>query len=122
MTLPEVLLWQRLKGQPQGVKFRRQHPLGDFVLDFYCARRRIAIEIDGFSHDTGDRPRRDAARDDELRQRGVRVLRVAASDVLRDVDSVAASVVSYCASAPPPSTAVAADTSPAGGGPTGASA
>src|SRR3546814_18208556 len=55
MTLPEVLLWQRLKGRSQGFKFRKQHPVGIVVLDFYCAAKRTAIEIDGTVHDMGDR-------------------------------------------------------------------
>ena len=47
MSLPEVLLWKHLKGAPEGIKFRRQHPSGELVLDFYCADARLAVEIDG---------------------------------------------------------------------------
>ena len=61
MTLPEVLLWRLLKGQPQGVKFRRQHPSSKIGMDFYCLDARLVIEVDGFAHNTGDRPERDAS-------------------------------------------------------------
>jgi very-short-patch-repair endonuclease len=51
--------------------FRRQHPIGRYVLDFYCAEARLAVEIDGMSHDLGDRPRHDANRDAWLNARGL---------------------------------------------------
>jgi very-short-patch-repair endonuclease len=44
MSLPEVLLWRELKKRPNGLKFRRQHPTGPYVLDFYCGDARLAIE------------------------------------------------------------------------------
>lgn len=95
MTLPEVLLWQRLR-KVEDAKFRRQHPIGPYVLDFYCAAARVCIEIDGIAHDMGDRPERDAVRDRWLAGQGVRVVRVAAAEVLRDVDGVADSLVRMC--------------------------
>jgi len=49
-NLPEVLVWHELRKRPGGFKFRRQHPIGDLVLDFVCLERRVAIEIDGFAH------------------------------------------------------------------------
>src|SRR3546814_10485839 len=105
MTLPEVLLWQRLQGRSQGFKFRKHHPVGIFVLDFYCAAKRTAIEIDGTVHDMGNRPDRDLARDRWLSRENIRVLRISASEVLRDADAVAESVITYCADLPPPSAA-----------------
>jgi hypothetical protein len=47
MTLPEVVLWQCLRQRPEGLKFRRQHPTGPYVLDFFCSDARLAIEVDG---------------------------------------------------------------------------
>lgn len=89
MSLPEVKLWQLLRGTPNGLRFRRQHPLGPYVLDFYCAAARLIIEVDGTAHDMADRPARDAARTAWLNQRGLEVVRVPARDILRDVTSVA---------------------------------
>jgi very-short-patch-repair endonuclease len=96
MSLPEVLLWQRLKSRPGGFKFRKQHPATPFVFDFYCHELRLIVEIDGVSHDMGDRPERDADRDAHFRAKGFRILRIPASDVLRDPDEVAEAIASYC--------------------------
>jgi very-short-patch-repair endonuclease len=90
MSLPEVLLWRELKrtdGDPP--RFRRQHPFGPYVLDFYCAPARLCLEVDGYSHGTGDHPERDARRDHYLESAGIRVERVAASAVLQDPHAVA---------------------------------
>ncbi|HTT85199.1 MAG TPA: endonuclease domain-containing protein [Rhizomicrobium sp.] len=51
MTLPEVLLWNALRGgQLQNLRFRRQHPVGPYILDFYCPSARLAVEVDGAVH------------------------------------------------------------------------
>ena len=88
MSLPEVLLWQALRTRPGGLKFRRQHPAGRYVLDFFCAQLRLAVEIDGEAHNRDERSVQDGKRDAQLRAQGVRVLRVPASDVLADVGGV----------------------------------
>lgn len=98
MTLPEVLLWQRLRQGPNGLKFRRQHDALKFVLDFYCHSARVIVEVDGISHDMGDRPQRDAQRDAILQSKGLRVIRVAATQVLADPDAAAESIVLQCCS------------------------
>ena len=87
MTLPEVILWHSLRQRPDGIKFRRQHPSGPYVVDFFCSDARLAIEIDGESHSRGDRPQRDAARDQWLESNGVATLRLAATAILEDVDA-----------------------------------
>jgi very-short-patch-repair endonuclease len=88
MSLPEVLLWKALKGrQLRGLQFRKQHPLGPYVLDFYCDARRLAVEVDGQAHGLGDGPAHDARRDAWLLERGVRTLRLSARLVLDDVDA-----------------------------------
>ena len=110
LTLPEGLLWRALRQRPDGLKFRRQHPCGPFVLDFYCESARLGIEVDGAAHAMGDRPERDVARDRWLEEHGVRVLRIPARDVLGDLDSVVRQIVAECiplhhspsASGPPP--------------------
>jgi len=97
MSWPEVILWRRLRQRPCGLKFRRQHPAGPYVLDFYCADALIAIEVDGISHDMGDRPARDDERVTWLKTRGVEVLRVPASDVTKMPDEVVEAIVAACA-------------------------
>jgi very-short-patch-repair endonuclease len=85
MSLPEVLLWQALrKGALAGLRFRRQHPMGPYILDFYCAFARLAVEVDGFAHDTAVRTQHDERRTMWLAQRGVSVLRIRADDVLQN--------------------------------------
>ena len=96
MSLPEVLLWQELRGAPEGVKFRRQHPLGPYALDFYCAEAKVCVEIDGLSHDMGDRPARDDARDRFLVGQGIRVVRIAAAEVLRNPAEMADAIIRHC--------------------------
>src|ERR1700744_3170332 len=76
MSPPEARLWknlrQRVPGQPV---FRRQHPIGPYVLDFFCAKARLAVEIDGLAHDMADRPKRDLVRESWLTNLGITVLR-----------------------------------------------
>ncbi|WP_233282153.1 endonuclease domain-containing protein [Caulobacter vibrioides] len=94
MSLPEVLLWNGLRGgRLDGLKFRRQHPIGPYVLDFYCPAAHLAVEIDGWSHATADRPEQDEIRDTRLAERGVHTLRIPASEVLRSVDDTLATVL-----------------------------
>ncbi|MBC2668683.1 endonuclease domain-containing protein [Novosphingobium piscinae] len=114
MSLPEGLLWQQLRQRPCGLKFRSQHPVGDFVVDFYCASHRLVIEIDGKVHDMGGNPARDRERDQWLEGKGLTLVRVPAPDVLRDPARVAESLVALCHDMPPPS-ALRAATSPRGG-------
>ncbi|MBX7500188.1 endonuclease domain-containing protein [Qipengyuania sp. YG27] len=95
MSLPEVLLWRELRRQSE-VKFRRQHPIGRYVLDFYCASAKICVEIDGIAHEMGDRARRDAARDEWLGDRGIEVLRIPASDVLKSPSEIVEALMRTC--------------------------
>jgi very-short-patch-repair endonuclease len=96
MTLPETLLWRALRERPGGFKFRRQHPSGIYVLDFYCAAARLAIEVDGFAHDSAPAVARDARRSHFLRSQGVATTRVPAKIVMADMDAVIARIVQIC--------------------------
>ena len=95
MSLPEVLLWQHLRGQDE-VKFRRQHPLSHYVLDFYCTEAKVCVEVDGIAHDMGGHLTSDAVRDSWLRSQGIEVLRIAAAEVLKSPAQVAESLIHYC--------------------------
>ncbi len=88
MSLPEVLLWRELRKKPKGAQFRRQHPAGHYVLDFFCATANLAIEVDGEAHNRGSRPARDSTRDRWLQSQGVEVMRIPAIDVLKNLDGV----------------------------------
>ena len=101
MGLPEVLLWQALRSRPHGLKFRRQHPVGGYVADFTCLSARLLIEVDGEVHGRGDQPRVDSLRRADLERTGFRVLRIAARDVLDNIDGVVRMIVARCESRPP---------------------
>ena len=96
MTLPEILLWNLLRKSPNGVHFRRQERRGNYVLDFYCAKAKVCIEIDGIVHSMGDRPERDLRRDAWLAGEGIEVLRIPATEVLKAPNEVANGLVRYC--------------------------
>ena len=93
MSLPEVLLWQALRGQKNGLKFRRQHPVGPYVADFYCPSIRLVIEIDGEAHNCGDQPGKDLERDNYMQAQNHKVLRIAAVDVLNRMADVMTMIV-----------------------------
>ena len=96
MSLPEVLLWNLLRKSPDGVHFRRQERCGDFILDFYCAKTKFCIEIDGIAHNMGDQPARDQGRDAWLAEQGIEVLRIPATEVLRSPLDIAVGIIRHC--------------------------
>lgn len=89
LTPPEARLWRCLKGgNLNGAKFRRQHPLGPYILDFYCVEARLAVEVDGAVHGTPERMAHDARRSAWLEAQGVRVLRIPALTIRDNLDGV----------------------------------
>lgn len=85
MTEAEQALWRRLRGRQLGVKFRRQHPFGRYVLDFVCLERMLVIEVDGSQH--VDAAIQDAARTRDLERAGFRVLRFWNNEVLTEMEA-----------------------------------
>jgi very-short-patch-repair endonuclease len=96
MTLPEGLLWRELRKRPGQFKFRRQHPAGIYVLDFNCAKARLAIEVDGRAHDGARAATADANRSHFLRSQGVATTRIPATAILEDVEAVISRLVEIC--------------------------
>ena len=86
LTKPERLLWWALRGNKTGFHFRKQHAAGPYVLDFYCDRARLCIEVDGPSHELTTA--HDAARDRYLERWGIQTLRVPAREVLTNLQGV----------------------------------
>ena len=94
LTPPELALWSQLKGRKlAGFAFRRQHPVGVYILDFYCEAARLAVEIDGYSHGLDGREAHDARRDDWLHKKGIATLRLTASDVMEDLEAATATIL-----------------------------
>jgi very-short-patch-repair endonuclease len=88
-TEPERILWRHLRNRNfAGYKFRRQHPLGSYVLDFYCPSEKLAIELDGGGHNYRAGQTRDQARSEFLARHRVSVLRFWNHQVRQELDSV----------------------------------
>jgi very-short-patch-repair endonuclease len=95
MTPVEGNLWSKLKTlrHSHGLHFRRQVPIGRFIVDFACLRRRLVIEVDGSSHDGAAAAVRDAEREALLCAQGFRVVRVSNADVMSDGLSVIDTII-----------------------------
>ncbi len=100
-TQAEALLWERLRGKRLGGwKFRRQHPIGRFIVDFYCVELGVVIEVDGPVHDR--RVHEDFARQEYLKQRGIRFLRVTNHTVLENIKQVLGDILRTLGAPAPP--------------------
>ena len=84
-TEAEKVLWNALKGKQLGVRFRRQHPIGSFIVDFYCHQRLLVIEVDGGYHNSKDQQQADEARTEELEASGLKVIRFSNELVINDL-------------------------------------
>ena len=94
-TIPERALWNILRGkQADGMKFRRQVPIGPYVVDYYCPAESLVIELDGMSH--VGQAKRDADRSAYLESQGMRVLRVTNDDVLQHPEAVVRCILKEC--------------------------
>jgi very-short-patch-repair endonuclease len=115
LTLPEVVLWRYLRGNRfAGLRFRRQHPLGPYILDFFCPTARLAIEIDGAIHAGAEQAWHDQVRDRWLERQRIKVMRIPAADILdkRQLTEVLASIEQAAA----PSTTFGGPPPPLNGG------
>ncbi|CCH03258.1 protein of unknown function DUF559 [Fibrella aestuarina BUZ 2] len=93
-TDAEARLWERLRNsQLLGRKFRRQHSVGMYVLDFYCPAERLAVEVDGSAHAPAEARQHDAERDATLAQLAIHTLRVTNNEVEMDIDAVLAKII-----------------------------
>ena len=104
MTKSEELLWERLRGkQLLGLRFRRQHPIDIFIVDFYCHDARLIIELDGEIHN--ERVEYDDGREAEIERYNLKVIRFSNHEVLNEIEKVVeiiTSVVKERLSSPPP--------------------
>jgi very-short-patch-repair endonuclease len=100
-TPTEQRLWAVLRGRRfASRRFRRQHPIGPYVVDFLCAEARLVVEIDGLIHDS--QREYDAERDDVLREWGYRVLRIPVDLIRRDLPAALAQIDRACEAPPLP--------------------
>jgi very-short-patch-repair endonuclease len=96
LTPAEAKVWQEVRNRQLGFKIRRQHPIGRFIADFYCAEAMLVIEIDGDVHAHPDQAKYDAARTEWLEERGYRVLRFQAREVDKDLRAVVEAICGEC--------------------------
>ena len=91
----EARLWFRLKGKPDGVHFRKQHPIGPYIVDFYCAKAKLVVEVEGQIHSTEGVAERDERRLQFLDGLGLEVMRISGEDVMADPDETALGVLQF---------------------------
>ncbi|MDH3975137.1 MAG: endonuclease domain-containing protein [Deltaproteobacteria bacterium] len=88
-SLAERILWQKLRNkQFRGLKFFRQYSVGSYILDFYCPRLKLAIELDGGHHSEKEIMEYDEARTDYLKTREIKTIRFWNNDVLQNIEGV----------------------------------
>jgi very-short-patch-repair endonuclease len=96
MTTAEKVLWQQLRNRKfGGLKFRRQHPVDIFIIDFYCHERKLAIEVDGEIHNQVDQKEWDENRSFELNEFGIQILRFSNEDVISHTEKVVDSIKKF---------------------------
>ena len=96
-TKAENIMWEYLKTKPAGVKFRRQHPYSLFVLDFYCHRLKLVIEVDGSIHSLEEVSSNDKKRQDELEKNGLVVIRFTNELVENNFEKVKEEILNFIA-------------------------
>ena len=94
-TVAENILWNVIRNQKLGVKFRRQHIIGDFIVDFVNLDSGLVIELDGGYHDQPQQQIDDLNRTESLNKSGFKVIRFTNDEVLNDIDSVITSILSH---------------------------
>ena len=88
MTQSETVLWQALRSEFRGIKFRRQHPIGDYIADFLCLTEKLVIEVDGAYHSEPQQQQEDQWRTEFLQDKGYKVIRFTNEEVDADVKNV----------------------------------
>ena len=102
-TDAETLLWRSLRRrQMAGVKLRRQHQYGGYILDFFCSERSLVIEVDGGQHAVSEQAEYDVARTQYLEASGLRVIRFTNTEVLNETESVLSIIWDAVTSLPSP--------------------
>jgi very-short-patch-repair endonuclease len=94
-THAEMLLWNFLKKRPLGYKFRRQHPLHNYIVDFFCFELQLVIEVDGSVHQHQDVMMKDIDRQEYLESKNIKILRITNKDVIESLDKVIIQIQSY---------------------------
>ena len=98
-TEAERILWSELRGRRlNGLRFRRQHPIAGYIVDFYCAEAKLAIEVDGSVHEGAAAKARDSIRTAAIEEHGVRVIRFMNDDVIHELPLVLIAIARHAGS------------------------
>lgn len=92
----EITLWSKLRNKSLGYKFRRQFGIGKYIVDFYCPRKKIVIEIDGATHSTEKEIFNDNIRQKYLESLGLKVIRFTNNDIKENLDGVLSTIGEIC--------------------------
>jgi cyclase len=103
MTEAEKLLWNKLKNRDLRVKFRRQHPIGNFIVDFYCHELKLVIELDGGIHLRKEINEYDKGRSHDIEKYGIRILRFTNDEIFSNLPTVLDQIVRVIRESEPPS-------------------
>ncbi len=96
MPQPELLLWKKIRGkQLSDYKFRRQFSVGNYILDFYCPKKKLGIEIDGDSHFTKQGIKNDKIRQSTIEEFGILIIRFTNKEVITNIDTVLSNIQHY---------------------------
>jgi very-short-patch-repair endonuclease len=93
VTPQEIIIWSRLRRIQLGVKFRRQHSIGKYIVDFYCPSKNLIIEVDGGQHDGENQRRYDESRTKYFESLGFKVIRFWDNDVNNNLSSVISEII-----------------------------
>jgi len=87
-TQTEKILWNQLKGKKLGYRFRRQHPLGKYIFDFYCHRAKLVVEVDGEYHFSESQKSLDLEREKEIKSWGLTIVRIRDEEIMNNIEEV----------------------------------
>ena len=94
--MPERIFWKHLKGNQLGYKFRRQHGIGDYIVDFYCPQLKLVVEIDGRVHGEESIAKKDLVREEFLKLQGLNIKHFTAEEVNNQLEVVLEELKNYC--------------------------
>lgn len=104
MTDAELIVWEHVRNRKIGFKFRRQHPIGKYIVDFYCHELKLVIEVDGEIHNFPEQKEWDDARTENMHLKEITVIRFTNDEVLNNITKVITEIVCICkALSSPPS-------------------
>ena len=96
-TEAEKVLWKFLRNRNfHNMKFRRQHPISSYIVDFYCHEKNLVIEVDGGIHNLTEEKENDQVRENDLKELGLKILRFKNEDILKNIDQVIKRIEKDC--------------------------